>query len=202
MIESYTEFIDNFRGEIKAEAHAQEMLREHAFVEKMGEILIEYGEINDLVECPWQDRGYKIDAYDIDDEYSSLTLIVSHWLDDSDPEGSKVANSEIKKIFDRASNFFEKSREGKLQHKIDISNAAHDLAAMINECRKDILSVKIILVTDGITKERKAEVQILDGVEIIGVIWDVTRVQSFLKTGEREKITIDFESDYGGQSHV
>ncbi len=43
-----------------------------------------------------------------------------------------------------------------------------------------------------------AVTEITDDIEIISVVWDLNRILMFVKTGEREQITIDFEKDYSG----
>jgi len=195
---SLKEYSETFHSDVASNAHALEMLREHAFVERMIDILADYGEVGECEPCHWQDRGFKIDAYDFDEEYANLQLVVSHWIDKSDPEVARVTNSEIDKIFRRGFNFFVKSLEGKVKDRIDVSNPAQDLSSLIYECRKDILSVKIVLVTDGITQERRAKTEIYNDIEITSVVWDISRAYTFEKTGEREQISIDFSSDYGG----
>ena len=71
--EDIFEFSKDFHEEIRAEAHALEALREEVFVEKMGNILEDYGEIESLVPCPYKSKGIKVDAYHYDDEFKDLT---------------------------------------------------------------------------------------------------------------------------------
>ena len=194
--ESLKEFSEVFHNDIAIEAHAMEMLREEAFVEKTGEILADYGEIRDCELCSWKSKGLRIDAYEMDDDFENLTLIVSHWLDKAHP--ARISDTEINLVLRRGSNFLARSLEGKLQDRIDVSNPAQELASLIRECRNDIASVKLILITDGLTKERRGKTEIVDSVEVTQVIWDIGRIHTYVKTGEREQITIDFVSDYGG----
>jgi len=195
---SLKEYSEAFHRDIASDADALEMLREHAFVEKMTEILVDYGETGECEPCHWQAKGLKVDAYAFDEEYANLVLVVSHWLDEPDPVKSRVTSSGIDKLLKRGRSFFAKSLDGRLRDRIDVSNPAHDLSGIIHECRKDILSVKVVLVTDGTTPERQAVSEVLDGIEVKNVVWDIQRAHAFEKTGEREQIFIDFESDYGG----
>lgn len=192
------EFSEAFHADIASNAHAMDMLREHAFVEKISETLIDYGEMEGCEPCHFQMRGMKVDAYDFDDEYTILTLVISHWLDESDPSRARVINSEIDNLIKRGRNYLEGALEGKLSDKIEISNSAHDLASLIHECRESLLSAKLILATDGIADQRQAQTDIYNGIEIRSVVWDMNRVFLFERTGVRERIAIDFESDYGG----
>ena len=85
MNEEVAEFSREFHDEIRAEAHAIEALREEVFVQKMGDILEEYGEIDDFVPCSYRTTGMKIDGYCYNDEFQAFILIVSHFLDEADP---------------------------------------------------------------------------------------------------------------------
>ena len=192
------QYSEAFHADVAANAHALDMLREPAFVEKMSDVLIDYGEITNSEPCPYQARGMKADAYEIDDDFANLTLLVSHWLDESDPRQARVTNSEINRLLKRGRIFLEAALTGKLNDRIDMSLTAHDLAMLIHECRKDLLSVKFILMTDGVTDQRQAETDIHEGIEIRSVVWDISRAYSFEKTGERAHIAIDFEANYGG----
>lgn len=191
------EFSKDFHEEVRAEAHASEALREEVFVEKMGAILEDYGEIESLVPCSYRSIGMKVDGYHYDDEFKDFTLIVSHYLDEDDLEKARVSNTDISTLFKQAAGFLTRSLKG-LQDKIEISNEAHELASLIAECRGEIRTVKIVLVTDGITQKRPAGVDEIRGIEIIFTVWDIERTSHFYRTGEREKITVDFAEYCGG----
>ena len=83
-----------------------------------------------------------------------------------------------------------------MKDKIDISNPAQELASLIHEYKDDIVSVRVILVTDGITKERHAVDDEVEGVAATKIVWDINRLRNFIETGERDEITIDFKNDY------
>ncbi|MHB8160257.1 MAG: AIPR family protein [Thermoleophilia bacterium] len=187
------EFSKNFHGDIRGEALALDALREEVFVQKIGEIIEEYGEIDDLIPCSYQsNKGMKVDGYTYDDEFKDFTLIVSLYTDEDDISKASVPPSQIDKTFKRAVNFFKKSLTG-LHKNIEIANEAHDLARLLFEAKKDIRNVKVVLITDGITKKKPAEVEIFDDFEFKKVVWDIERACHYYQTGERERITIDFE---------
>ena len=194
MMQELTEFSKEFHDEIWAEAHAVDALREEVFVQKIGEILEEYGEINDFVPCSYRASGMKVDGYCYNDELQSFALIVSHFLDEPDASQARVTNAEIQRQFSRVSRFFSRCLKGGYS-RIEVSNETHDLAQLLYDCRDDIQNVKLVLVTDGITHKGPAEIENTDGVEILRTIWDIERVFNFYKTGERERITLDF-TDY------
>ena len=192
------QYSEIFHADVASNAHANSMLREHAFVENITDTLIDYGETEDCEPCHFQARGIKVDAFDFDDEYSSLTMVISRWLDETDPALARVTNSEIDRCLKRGRVFFEDALKGKLADRIDVSNPAHDLASLIYECRDTLLSAKLVLVTDGVADQRQAITDIYEGIEVRSVVWDISRTYMFEKTGEREQISIDFETDYGG----
>jgi|TARA_B100000315_G_scaffold117012_1_gene107286 hypothetical protein len=181
----------NFNEEIRAEAHARKALREEIFVEKMGVILEDYGEVENLISSLYQSTGMKVDGYHYDDEFKDITLIVSYFLDDYKPEKIKVTNTTVNTLFKQATGFLTRSLKD-LSNKIEISNEAYELASLIAECRKEIRTAKIILITDGITKRRPADIEEINGIEVICVVWDIERTCHFCQTGEREKISVEF----------
>ena len=192
------QYSESFHNDVIANAHAMDMLREHAFVDKFTEILEDFGEVGSSEPCHFQTRGLKVDAYDIDDDYANLVLVVSHWLDVSDPVKARVTNTDIKTQLKRCRSFLKHALSGRLADKIEPSNSAHDVALLIHECRDSLLSVKLVLVTDGVAEQRPAEMDILDHIELRSVVWDISRAFNFEKTGERDQIAIDFEANYGG----
>lgn len=194
MTQELHEFSKEFHEEIWAEAHAIDALREEVFVQKIGEILEEYGEISDFVPCSYRTSGIKVDGYSYNDEFQSFTLIVSNFLDEPDPSQARVTNVDIQRQFSRVSRFFSRCLKGG-HSRIEISNEAHDLAQLLYDCRDDIQNVKLVLVTDGITHKGPAEIENTDGVEVLRTVWDIERIFNFYRTGERERIVLDF-TDY------
>jgi len=197
MTEDLVEFSGSFHDEIRAEAHAIEAMREEVYVLKMGDILEEYGEIESLVPCSYSSRGVKVDGYSFDDEFKDFVLVVSHYLDEDVPEKAKVNNSDVTDAFKRVRKFFTNSLEGGYK-RIDVSNEAYELAKLIYECRTEIRNVKLVLITDGVMKKGPAEIEQLENIEIIKTAWDIERTAHFHRTGEREKITVDFSKYCNG----
>lgn len=185
------DFCVNFHDEIHTEAIITEALREEIFIRKIGEILEEYGEIEALVPCQFQATGVKVDGYCYDDEFKVFTLIVSHFLDETNIANSKVTNTDIEKLMKRVTNFFDKCLKG-YKNKIEISNEAYELSKLIYECRDEIRTVKFVLITDGVAPKKTSETEDLNGIDVSKTIWDIERIFHFFKTGEREQISINF----------
>lgn len=183
-----------FHSEISSKSLASELLKEHQFVEDIGEILVDAGEIEDCIRCSYQARGLKVDGYYYDSDTGRLYLIVALWKDETEEAKAKVTKTEIEDTFHRCLNFFNRSRAN-LFEKIEIANEAHDLARLIHECRSEILAITIIMVTDGLAERRPAEFLTVDGVDIKKIIWDMKRILDFIETGEREATEVNFGED-------
>lgn len=187
---------ERFHSDIATAALELDLLKEHHFVDEVGEILVDAGELDDCVRCSYQARGLKVDGYYFDEEFGTLNLVIAHWIDQSNPSLARVTDTDVNAVFKRCVNFFLRSLKG-LHSRIEIANEAHDLAYLIHESKADILVVKIFLITDGITTKRPAEVEVLDGIEVTKIIWDIERILQFVETGEKELINVDF-SENGG----
>lgn len=187
---------ERFHSDIAVSSLGQEMLREHIFVEDVGEILVEAGELDDFVRASYKGHGLKVDGYCFDEEFSNLNLIVSHWKDERDLSKAKVTNTMVDTEFKRCINFFQRSKSG-LHERIEIANEAHDLAKLIYDLRDEIIGVRILLISDGLTEKRAATVEIIDDIEIRLVIWDIERILQFIETGEKETVVVDFLENNG-----
>ncbi len=188
---------ERFHSEVAAKSLELDLLREHQFVDDVGEVLVEAGEMGDCIRCSYKARGLKVDGYHFDYEFGVLNLVVAHWIGVDGSSIAKVPDSQLNAVFKRCTNFFRRSLAG-LHERIEIANEAHDLATLIHEARGEINAVRMVLITDGLTRKRPAEVEELDGVEITRVIWDVERILQFIETGEIEPVTVDFVEDIGG----
>lgn len=186
-----------FHEEIRAMAQSAGALREQVYVERMGDLLEEYGEIDTMNPCSYQATGMKVDGYCYDDEFKSFTLIVSHFFDQDDPSRARLSSSDVQREFKRGTRFLEKClKEG--GSRIELANEAHDLAVLIHDCRNDITNVKLVLVTDGITQKEVATTQDVGGVEVSTTTWDIERTCNFCRTGIRDEIDVDFPDYCGG----
>ena len=113
-----------FHSEISSTSLVLDLLKEHQFIENVGEILIEAGEIEDCTRCSYQARGLKVDGYYYDSDTSRLNLIVALWKDEIEEAKARVTKTEIEDTFRRCLNFFNRSLAN-LSEKIEIANEAH-----------------------------------------------------------------------------
>lgn len=196
--EELAEFSAELHADIRAQAIAAETQRETKFVERMGNLLEESGEIEGFNPCSYLGKAGKIDGWYFDDEFNDIVLIVSKYFDLDNLEKANLPNSEVNSLFTQAERFLRNSLKG-LHDKIDVSRLEErELARLIFDCGKEIRSVKIVLITDGIAKRREAEISSIDDIEISKTIWDIERTYGYEKNGVREVIGVDFAKDYGG----
>lgn len=193
---NFQEASEGFHSEIAAVSLELDLLKEHRFVEEMGEILVDAGEMDYCECCPYRGRGLKVDGYHFDEDFGTLYLVVAHWIDESDPSKTHVTNSTINKVFDRCINFFSRSLNG-LHNRIEISNEAYDVAHEIYERKGEINDVRIILITDGVAARRPAEFEEVNGTIITRTIWDIERILLFTEKQENEAIIVDFVENNG-----
>ena len=193
---NFQEASERFHSEIAAVSLELDLLKEHRFIEEMGEILVDAGEMDYCECCPYRGRGSKVDGYHFDEDFGTLYLVVAHWIDESDPSKTHVTNSTINKVFDRCINFFSRSLKG-LHNRIEISNEAHDVAHEIYERKSEINDVRIILITDGVAARRPAEFEEVNGTIITRTIWDIERILLFTEKQENEAIIVDFVENNG-----
>ncbi len=190
------ESLADFHNNIATQSLEIDMFREHIFIEEVGELLVEAGEIDDFVRCSYQARGVRVDGYSFDEDLGVLNLVVSHYLDHDDISNIRVTKTDLETYFKRCSNFYQRSVKN-LFEKIDIANEAHDLSKLIKEVGPGFHTVNIILITDGVAPKQAARIDEFDGVEIRKIIWDIERILGFIEKGEREVITVNF-NDNGG----
>lgn len=185
-----------FHSDVATTALGLDLLREHKFVEDVGEILVEAGELDDFVRSSYKGHGIKVDGYCFDEGFSNLNLIVAHWKDEPNISKAKVTRTTVDSEFKRCIRFFKRSRS-ELHRRIEVANEAHDLSRLIHELKDEIIGVRIILITDGITEKRAAAVEIIDDIEFRLIIWDVERILQFIETGEKEIVVVDFLENGG-----
>ena len=196
MSEELINFAKEFNNEIRAESHALESFREEIFVTRMGYILDEYGETDEVINSSYQNKkqGIKVDGYSYDEELSSFILIISLFFDEAGIPSENVTNTLVSREMNRVTNFLKKSLSG-LHKNLDPGAEAHDLAKLIYDEKAEITQVKFLLVTDGIAPKSPSEKEEINGIEITRSVWDLERIFNYLQDGERETISIDF-TDY------
>ena len=192
--EEIKKYSKDFHEEIHASAIGQEAMREETFTAKMGEILDDNGETEDIqiLSPNYKHTGLKVDGYNYNDELNDFTMVISHYTDKLDPYETRVTNTDIKKEMNRVTNFFEKSLNGSLYSNIEQSHEAHDLSKLIYEVRDEVDDVKFILLTDGLAPKHPSEEEKINNIDVKRTVWDIERTYRYEKMGEKKTISIDF----------
>ena len=196
MVENLLELNEFLLEEIEFRANSNNVMKEEAFTEVFCEHLIDFGELDFIEPSAWRDKnvGAKIDAYTFDDDIETVTLVSSIWKGNNE----NVTNSELDAAIKRVRKFFSLAIEGKLPgDRIDVGNPAFDVANTIWEVRKELTTVRIIIVTNGETKPREGQVDFQNDKSLQVSIWDGPRLLGILQNTARVGITINFD-EYGG----
>jgi len=205
MTENMIELQNNLAEEVTARAESAQMMREEAFTDHFSEYLMEYGEVDQIETTAWRDKnlGAKIDGSSFDDDHETVTLVISMWkecgdLSNDDFSTINITNSEIDSAIKRVKKFFTLCMDGKLPgNRIDVGSPAYDIAKTIWELKDELTTVRIIVITNGVTKPREGETDEIHGKNIQILIRDSNRLLSHLQNTARKGISIDF-NEYGG----
>jgi hypothetical protein len=203
-MEDLTEFHREFLAEVQGDADAQGLITTEAFLEKIGELLDEAGELSSFAQCyhegTFAQKPVQIDGYgwDAEDEEGVLSLVISDLHRDGEP--GSIVKPDANRLLKRLVQFVMASRDAGYRDSLEESSQAFALADLIRRCWKKITKIKLILVTNRIYKSR-ADAQPVGRIGEIPVtsnVWDLGRIQRFIEAGQtREDLVIDFAEDFG-----
>jgi hypothetical protein len=139
-----------------------------------------------------RNASYRIDGYAFDEERSRLDLYTTIYSGDLPP--NRVPAADVTRAFERALRFVAACVDG-LAGQLEPSNSdAADLARLIESQIDEIVTIRIVLLTNGIVGNI-AESAPWRGREIECDSYDIVRLQRILGAGEtRADITVDIES--------
>ncbi|MCP3733111.1 AIPR family protein [Sphingomonas sp. MG17] len=198
------EFHRELLAEVRSDADAQGLITSEAFLEKMGEILDEAGELSSFTQC-YHDGAFKrkpvqVDAFawDFEDEEGSLSLVISDFHRESEPV--TIGKTEANRLLSRLVQFVMASLDREYREGLEESSEAYALADLIRRCWKKIGKIKLILVTNAINKAKTDAQPVgkIGDVPVTSNVWDLGRIQRFVEAGQtREDLVIDFAEDFG-----
>lgn len=183
--------------EVTADATARGEYTRTMFVENMAGRLVECEELQDWTPSYYDGRGQRrrvigLDGYSAEDLELDGTLQVI--IADCSEAGEVVTlgTSEVNGTFNRAVQFVQEARAGRLQD-LEPSTPAADLARLIFESGEAIRTVRVLLVSNRLLASRYKETQR----ETIGTtkvelqIWDLERFAQLAAAGGHEELNID-----------
>ena len=203
-MDELNDFHREFLAEVQGEADAQGLITTEAFLEKMGEILDEAGELSSFAQCyhegTFTKKSVQIDAYgwDVDDEEGVLSLVIADFHRGNAP--GSTGKTENTKLLSRLVQFVMAALDSEYRDSLEESSQAYVLADLIRRSWKKFTKIKLILVTNKVNKS-KADAQPvgqIGDVPVTSNIWDLSRIRRFAEAGQtREDLIIDFAEDFG-----
>lgn len=184
-------FVEDLRDRVEHRLEDSDVMARDAFVEVVREHLVDSGVLDDLTACylnvAWQQRRVEIAGYDISDDGTILHLVgVDYGL-----TGSAVKRDRVDQILRRLRAFAEFCRTG--QHaQLEPSNPAYDMVQRINASWSDLVSIRLLVLTDGVTSIRKLKEGPVADLPASISVWDLPRLQKLLGPAtKQEDIEID-----------
>ncbi|MEI6680087.1 MAG: AIPR family protein [Mariniphaga sp.] len=195
-------FIQNLYHEVQSLTYSDEAgdSKENKFTEYVMEILSDAGESEGVRLCPYikenkfENIQFKINGYALEEGYENIDIFISHYVDTN--ESYRVTKVDFDKLIKWATGFVNAGLKGHLDE-IEPSSEAYGLARILSQQRKEIIRVRIFLLSNGeIPHDTPKDFKInnLDDILIRFEIWDIERLHRLNQSkGNREPIEIDFE---------
>jgi len=195
-------FIQNLYHEVQSLTYSDEAgdSKENKFTEHVMEILANSGETEGVRLCPYikenkfENIQFKINGYALEEGYENIDIFISHYVDTNEPY--RVTKVDFDKLIKWATGFINAGLKGHLDE-IEPSSEAYGLARVLSQQRKEIVRVRIFLLSNGeITHDTPKDFKLngLDDILIRFEIWDIERLHRLHQSkGNREPILIDFE---------
>jgi len=199
------EFHRELIADIQGDADAMGLITAEAFLEKMGEILDEAGELSALDLCYFDGRhGGKplhVDAYgwDPEDEDGVLSLVICDFVLSKQPQS--IVKKDINAHLTRLVNYAVAAKTRDFREGLEETSRGFVLADLIATAWKKISKIKLILVTNRINKATTDAQPVgeIGGIPVTSNVWDLSRISRFVSSGQtREDLVIDFAEDYDG----
>jgi hypothetical protein len=203
MTSGIDEFYKTFMQDVWGAAAAERQFSESSFVELFADYLLEAGEIDSFDYTPLRSsisHGIQVDGYAGDPAETDgiLTLIVSDF-NQEDVVGS-LTKIDIGRIFRKVERFLSLSIKNDFYTKLEESSPGFGVAQMINERRRYIRRVRIVLISNRILSQRveRMEESSIEEIPVSYTIWDISRLYRLVISGKgKEDVDIDLLDDFG-----
>ncbi|MGI8729270.1 MAG: AIPR family protein [Solirubrobacteraceae bacterium] len=179
-----------------AEADGAEALLPEVFTSTMLETLVEVGEVEEGEACYLRDRGVEVSGYGIEeDEILNLFGTIHH----GEVPPATTGQTDVEVALRRMQGFWDRCRSGPYHARLEDAAPAFDMAQRVHEAAGHIRRLRLIVLTDGISRLEHLPTEQHDGVEVVRAVWDIQRLWRLRSSGmRREAIEIDFVGDHGG----
>jgi hypothetical protein len=199
-----TQFHREFIADVQGDADAMGLITAEAFLEKVADILDEAGEVSGLDLCYYEGRNdrkaLQVDGYGWDPKSDEgvLNLVVCDFVLSDEPQS--IVKTDANRLLMRLVNFVSAARTREFRESLEETSSAFALADLIVRVWKQITKIKLILVTNRTNKSTTDAdpVGTIGGVPVTSNIWDLSRLERFISSGQtREDLIIDFAEDFG-----
>ena len=200
-----TSFHRELIADVQGDADAMGLITSEAFLEKVGEILDEAGEISAFEQCfyegTYDKKSIGISAYcwDPGDEEGVLSIIISDFVRSEEPQG--LLKADINSLLNKLIQFTKAARDTNFSEKLEETSSAFVFADFFVRHIKIFGKIKLILVTNRLNKARSWDAQSLGtiaGIPTTVSIWDLTRLERFISSGQtRDDLVVNFADDFG-----
>jgi hypothetical protein len=191
-------------ADVQGDADAMGVITAEAFLEKVGDILDEAGELSALDLCYYEGKfdrkTIQIDAYswDTTDEEGVFSLVICDFAVSEEPQ--PISGTEINRLLMRLVDFTKAARSREFREGLEETSCAFVLSDLLVRAWKKISKIKLILVTNRINKAKKDADPVgkIGGIPVTSNVWDLSRIERFVSSGQtREELVIDFAEDFG-----
>ncbi|SHE98893.1 AIPR protein [Bacteroides luti] len=195
-------FIQNLYHEVQSLTYSDDEgdSKENKFTEYVMDILADAGETEGVRLCPYikenkyENIQFKINGYALEEGYENIDIFISHYIDTN--ELYRVSKVDFDKLIKWSTGFVNAGLKGYLDE-IEPSSEAYGLAKILSQQRKEIIRVRIYLLSNGEIPHDTPKDFRLKSLEEILVrfeVWDIERLHRLAQSkGNREPIEIDFE---------
>jgi hypothetical protein len=191
-------YAESLRNEIALDASVEgaEAAPSAVFTERLIDVLVEAGELEDASPSYYHARGIEVYGYGIDDD-DTLNLITTIYRGQVPP--ASVTRTDISTALRRLLAFWERCRDRPVHRDLEESSDAYDMAMRVHGAARSISRVRLFLVTDGLAAVEFLEPEVADGVEVRRSIWDIGRLHRLESSGQRrEPIEVDLAHYHDG----
>lgn len=203
---SLIDFKKSFLDGIRNDSALNSTDPEDEFIASTLELLVEDGQLVDPQVCYYyktfgNNRVMQINGYAYDDVDKSISLFISDFEDDYDPQ--PINRSRVEDyLCKRLENFLKIVLNNELDEYCDISDEIVKIGRQIRNRFTDelfpILKIKFIVITNkqvsDKTKKLKKEEILGKPVEIN--VWHIERIYEYMSSADTEPIFIDFKNDF------
>lgn len=193
---SLAQFYEDFNEEIQVsyETDSSGWNKEDFFTSIMLEYLEDAGEVNDSIMCPFRGYGLQLNAYSIAEDFSTLDIFVSIYLESDKPK--TVSQTDVDAAVKRAIQLYHKAIND-LYTSFQKDNDTYEFAITLHDHKNDIKTVRICALTNGTVKPINFKNITISEAEVSFSIWDIDRLYRCVMSGKmRETIEIDFQEKY------